>query len=95
MRGTDFRSRIGITLVICKPFTNEREVGQALGRVGRFGDPCKRYRSRAVDQLFEHASDVSSLTSLIRFSQSLSTKARTQTKASIDKKKREEKLVAK
>jgi hypothetical protein len=43
MRGFDYRAQqIGITLVLAKLFSNQREAIQGLNRVGRFGDPCKR-----------------------------------------------------
>lgn len=43
MRAIDYRAPdIGISLLICKSFRNEREAQQGLGRVGRNGDPCQR-----------------------------------------------------
>ena len=44
MRGNDFRApNNGINLVIAKSFANERDFFQAMVRVGRHGDKCKRY----------------------------------------------------
>jgi hypothetical protein len=44
MRGFDYRAKTkGITLIIAAPFSNQRQALQGLNRVGRFGDPCKRY----------------------------------------------------
>ena len=33
----------GIALLLAKPFSSNRIYRQALGRIGRFGMPCKRY----------------------------------------------------
>jgi hypothetical protein len=50
MRGFDYRAEsVGITLIIAKSFTNEREAIQGLNRVGRFGDQCKRVIIQTVD----------------------------------------------
>ena len=43
MRGYDYRSTVGIDLVIDKQFASEREMIQGLNRVGRNGDDCKRF----------------------------------------------------
>ena len=44
MRGTDFRApSTGIALVMSRGLESERDVQQALGRVGRFGEKCVRY----------------------------------------------------
>ena len=45
MRGFDYRSADGngIALLLCLGFDTNRSYRQALGRVGRFGDPCKRF----------------------------------------------------
>jgi hypothetical protein len=45
MRGLDYRSTEdeGIALFITKNFPSRRTFKQALGRVGRFDEPCKRY----------------------------------------------------
>lgn len=43
MRGFDYRGpKLGITLIVCAQFTNERDALQALFRVGRYGDVCQR-----------------------------------------------------
>jgi hypothetical protein len=39
MRGIDYRSKNGITLVIASPFENDTELEQGMSRVGRDGDP--------------------------------------------------------
>jgi hypothetical protein len=49
MRGVDYRSSKGITLIIAASFANQRQAMQGLNRVGRFGDPCKRYIAKGVD----------------------------------------------
>jgi len=43
MRGHNYRSKDGITLFLCRAFKTDRDVLQAKGRVGRYGDPCDRY----------------------------------------------------
>ena len=43
MRGFDYRSKVGIDLIICKSFSTERAMVQGLGRVGRNGDLCRRF----------------------------------------------------
>lgn len=54
MRAIDYRApNIGIALVICKPFNNEREAQQGLGRVGRNGDPCQRVQLKDVPLINE------------------------------------------
>ena len=42
MRGFDYRSSKGITLIIAQSFDTARASIQGLGRVGRFGDPSLR-----------------------------------------------------
>ena len=50
MRGIDYRSeKIGANLFLASSFANQRDVMQALGRVGRNGDPCARYGLKGVD----------------------------------------------
>ena len=50
MRGVDFRAPLqGITLYVCASLTNKREAQQALGRVGRNGDACRRYLLEGAD----------------------------------------------
>ena len=46
MRGFDYRSADGrgIALLLCLGFDTNRSYRQALGRVGRFGDPFKRFK---------------------------------------------------
>ena len=43
MRGVDYRSNNGIDLMIAKQLPNKRAYEQALGRVGRYGEPCSRH----------------------------------------------------
>ena len=38
----------GIALLLAKPCTSERAYVQALGRVGRYGKPCKRYTIKGI-----------------------------------------------
>ena len=59
MRGVDYRvttGTMGISLLIMSDFANRRAYVQALGRVGRFNEKCKRF---VWDQL---GSPVNSLT---------------------------------
>ena len=42
MRGLDYRSQKGITLILAASFANQRQAMQGLNRVGRFGDHCER-----------------------------------------------------
>ena len=46
MRGFDFRSADmqGIALYMCAQLGSNRDVKQALGRVGRYGDPGARHK---------------------------------------------------
>jgi hypothetical protein len=55
MRGLDYRSveKEGIALLVAKKFSSKRTYKQALGRVGRFGEPCKRYKSKDVAEGFD------------------------------------------
>jgi hypothetical protein len=44
MRGSDYRApKNGISLLIARSFVTERDFHQAMVRVGRHGDECKRY----------------------------------------------------
>jgi hypothetical protein len=52
MRGFDYRARNhGISLVIAESFQTERDFHQAMVRVGRHGDKCKRYGVEGVDRI--------------------------------------------
>ena len=57
MRGVDYKSKDGIILYIARQFPNTRAYNQALGRVGRYIEPCERYLSpdvlQPVDRLEE------------------------------------------
>ena len=43
MRGHNYRSGQGITLILCRGFKSARDVTQAKGRVGRYRDPYRRF----------------------------------------------------
>lgn len=48
-RGIDYRApQSGMLLLLTKPFSSQRAYTQALDRVGRFGDRCKRYLVKGV-----------------------------------------------
>ena len=51
MRGFDYRTsdRSGIALLLCHGFPTQRSLYQGLGRVGRFGDPCKRFVLKGIE----------------------------------------------
>ena len=49
MRGTDYRGNIDLFITTGLP--NQRAYHQALGRVGRHGDPCKRYIAQDIQQV--------------------------------------------
>jgi hypothetical protein len=54
MRGVDYRAgTTGITLVVAQSFSNDREAIQALARVGRYDEPCNRYRVEGVELVDE------------------------------------------
>ena len=44
MRGFDYRCSTGIALLVARAFDGQRAYFQALGRVGRYGEPCRRVR---------------------------------------------------
>ena len=52
MRGVDYRCSNGIDIFIDTPLSNERAYIQALGRVGRCDDECKRYVRSDLDIKF-------------------------------------------
>ena len=45
MRGLNYRSSVGVDLYLCRPFKSLRDSTQAAGRVGRYTDKCRRYRT--------------------------------------------------
>ena len=55
MRGFDYRTadKKGIALMLCLGFDTRRGYVQALGRVGRFGDPCKRFTLKSSTMAHE------------------------------------------
>lgn len=61
MRGFDYRSRdCQMSLVVARSFSNDREAIQGLGRVGRWGDQCKRIRFSDVPFVDQEAQLISS-----------------------------------
>ena len=55
MRGVDYRSTSGVTLIMAKQVAGIREQTQALSRVGRGGDRCNRFKlfDKLVNPAFE------------------------------------------
>ena len=55
MRGFDYRSadKKGIALMVCLSFNTHRGFIQALGRVGRGGDPSKRFTYKGSTMVHE------------------------------------------
>ena len=57
MRGVDYRCEPeGLKLLIARDFSSKRSLLQGMGRVGRYGQPCKRFilpNLEAVDQVVE------------------------------------------
>ena len=49
--GVSSSARNKLSLLMACPADTQRDYLQALGRVGRFGDACARYRLRGVDQV--------------------------------------------
>ena len=52
MRGFDYRKADhakGVALIICKRLDTKRDLFQACGRVGRYGENCRRYLDTALD----------------------------------------------
>jgi len=45
LRGIDYRGSVGIDLILDKQFAGVREAQQALHRVGRNGDKCRRFKT--------------------------------------------------
>ena len=67
MRGFDLRAPMkGVTLVIAKSFSCQRNADQGMMRVGRYGDPCKKYIMEGVDLVDDKAA-AALHKSLIRF----------------------------
>lgn len=56
MRGFDYRcvEAKRIALLIDKQFPNARLLRQGLGRVGRYGEACKRFHSAEIVNLIDH-----------------------------------------
>ena len=54
MRSRDIRSDEpgGIVLLLTKSFTIMRNVKQAFGRVGKFDEPCLRYKLRSLRRIW-------------------------------------------
>ena len=54
MRGLDYRARTNsISLVITRSFVTERDRYQAMVRVGRQNDKCRRYGIKGVPRINE------------------------------------------
>ena len=55
MRGFDYRAadKKGIALMLCLGFDTQRGYIQALGRVGRFGDSCRRFTLKSSTMVYE------------------------------------------
>ena len=54
MRGIDYRAEgCGIALLIANALTSDRALEQAKGRVGRYGEPCGRYKLSGFELLDE------------------------------------------
>ena len=53
MRGHNYRSKKGIMLILCRGFKTKRDSVQGIGRVGRYNDPCTRYKT--VEDLVDKA----------------------------------------
>jgi len=54
MRGFDYCAKTkGLDLLIAFPYIHERAATQALGRVGRNGDPCRRFKSINLESLID------------------------------------------
>ena len=53
MRGFDYRCSTGIALLVARAFDGQRAYFQALGRVGRYGEPCRRIKDAALGKLYE------------------------------------------
>ena len=63
MRGIDYRlketkafdEKDGIDLLVACPFSNERAYQQGLARVGRYNEPCTRYKLREATRIDEQS----------------------------------------
>ena len=58
MRGIDYRLKKtvgsmedGIDLLIMRSFSSQRAVEQGLSRVGRYNEPCRRYKLKSIELL--------------------------------------------
>lgn len=76
MRAVDYRAPIrGLDLFIGTGFSNNRHVVQALGRVGRNGDPCERMHLDSLPRtLLDSQRALEHTTNLIASSRKLSSK---------------------
>lgn len=79
MRGTDLRSKIGIMLVVMKPFEHRRMALQASMRVGRRGDKYKLVRLLGVD-IVDKEAELEYKSNLYSFMQSQDTQTKNQQK---------------
>jgi len=53
MRGFDYRCATGIALLVAGAFSSKRAYFQGCGRVGRYGEPCRRVKDAALGELYE------------------------------------------
>lgn len=66
MRGFDYRSNKGITLIVAASFDKRRSAMQGLNRVGRFGDECKRYLVKDIE-LVDKVKEEAYIDGLVRY----------------------------
>ena len=62
MRGVDYRSGdgSGISLLLARDLPNQRAYVQALGRVGRYAETCKRFAQEGI-QLVNNKDEIKNL----------------------------------
>ena len=67
MRGIDYRARkVGICLLVARPFSSKRELSQGLMRIGRFEDNCERLKLSGFD-LIDRKLEIESLRKIVKF----------------------------
>ena len=94
LRGDDYRSHIGITLIVAKSFDHERDAIQAMNRVGRWDEPFRRIVAGDI-AIVDSKSAFAYSTALNKFNNDMSATAKlTQMATEIElEKKLEEKKV--
>ena len=75
LRGVDYRSELGIDLLLAHSLPNERLVLQACGRVGRFSDNAKRWKLKSV-QPVDQSKQEQAEGNLLSFKQDLEDQAK-------------------